>query len=224
MKTPATIAALLLAVPAVAETREDERLWVNVTATGSASGRLLYFAEVQTRVRDGATENDQLLLRPAIGWQVSDRLALYQGYARVVNNPATGPDRFENRSFQQANVAAGKVGAGALSFRLRLEQRWLEDGEGTGWRARSMVRYALPLRAGVGGAKLLGWAEPFVALNDTRWGQRGGFDQLRSFVGVELPVGRKSTVELGYLNQFVNRSGGDADINHVASVTVFIRP
>ena len=30
--------------------------------------------------------------------------------------------------------------------------------------------------------------EGFVALNDTDWGARGGFDQLRTFVGAELPL------------------------------------
>lgn len=218
---PAAI-AILSATPALAQTREDERLWINLTATGSIGDKLLYFAEVQPRLRDGGGELDQLLLRPAIGWKLNNTLSLYQGYARVVNNPASGADRFEDRSFQQANIGVGKVGPGALSFRLRMEQRWLNDGNDTGWRARAMTRYALPLSEG--GTKLLGWAEPFLALNDTDWGARKGFDQLRSFIGVELPAGGKSTVELGYLNQWIDRPAGARDVNHTLSVTVFVRP
>lgn len=214
----------VVATSAAAQTTHDGRGWVNLTAMGSVKDRLIYFAEVQTRTRDGADEYDQLLLRPAIGWKVSDTLSLYQGYARVISNPVRGRDTFEDRSFQQASWAPGKVGPLSVSLRFRLEQRWRQDGEDTGWRGRAMARFALPLQEDGKGAKLLGWAEPFVALNTTDWGARRGFDQLRSFAGLELPAGGKSTAEIGYLNQLVDRPAGARDMNHVVSITLFIRP
>ena len=219
-----TIAAVLLAVtPAAAQTRHDEGGWLNLTVQGPVSdGRVVYFAEVQPRfASDGRL--DQLLVRPAIGWKASARVTLYQGYAYVLSNPAAGVERREHRSFQQVTWTAGRVGPGDLSTRTRLEQRWLSDGNDTGWRLRQMVRYRVPFRATRGGVALLGWVEPFVALNTTDWGARAGFDQVRSFAGLEIPAGGRSTTEIGYLNQTIDRGGGRRQMNHVASVTVFFR-
>ncbi len=66
-------------------------------------------------------------------------------------------------------------------------------------------------------------SELFWALNDTDWGARSGFDQVRSFGGVEVPVGGKSTLELGYLNQTINDPGGQRRMNHGVSIAAFIR-
>ena len=217
------LAAALLPLPAAAQTSADEQAWVNITVQGSIKDELVYFAEVQPRFGDGASRLEQLLLRPAIGWKVSPRLTLYQGYAHVILPIAGARNRNEERSFQQVTWNAGQVGPGDLSTRTRLEQRWLSDGDDMGLRLRQMIRYRLPLREDRKGVGLLGWTEPFVALNDTDWGARAGFDQLRTFVGAEVPVGGASTAELGYMNQLIDRGGGVRQVNHIASVTVFVR-
>ena len=62
--------AATLASPALAQTDHDEQAWVNLTAIGSISGDLVYFAEVQPRFGNGA-RLDQLLLRGAVGWKLS---------------------------------------------------------------------------------------------------------------------------------------------------------
>jgi hypothetical protein len=217
------LAAAFLPLPATAQTDADEQVWVNITVQGSVKDRLVYFAEVQPRFGDGASRLEQLLLRPAIGWKATPRLTLYQGYAHVILPIAGARNRNEERSFQQVSWNAGQVGPGDLSTRTRLEQRWLSDGDDMGLRVRQMIRYRLPLRADRKGVGLLGWTEPFIALNDTDWGARAGFDQLRTFVGAEVPVGGASTAELGYMNQLIDRGGGVRRVNHIASVTVFVR-
>lgn len=217
--------AVACLIPAVAgaQTSADEQVWANLTVQGSVRDRLVYFAEVQPRFGEGASRLEQLLLRPAIGWKATPRLTLYQGYAHVILPIEGARNRNEERSFQQVSWSIGRVGPGDLSTRTRLEQRWLSDGDDMGWRVRQMVRYRLPLRADRTGVGLLGWTEPFVALNDTDWGARAGFDQLRTFVGAEVPVGGASTAELGYMNQLVDRGGGVRRVNHIASVTIFVR-
>jgi hypothetical protein len=217
------LALLALAAPARAETISDAQAWINLTAMGSLKGRLIYFAEVQPRMFDNAERLGQLLIRPAIGWQVSPSLALYQGYAHVVQPIAGGRDVNEERSFQQVSWTVGKIGRGTLSSRTRFEQRWRSDGGDTGFRFREMLRYAHPLRADAKGTKALVYAEAFVAANDTDWGARKGFDQLRSFAGLEIPVKGRTTVEAGYLNQRVNQTRGRIGDNHVASISLFFR-
>ena len=214
--------ALSVASPALAETDHDEQAWVNLTASGSVSGDLVYFAEVQPRFGNGA-RLDQLLLRGAVGWKLSPSVTLYQGYAHVVTAIDRGRDINEERSFQQLNVALGKPLGGELSSRTRLEQRWRSNGSGVGLRLREMVRYEHALARDSDAVNALVWSEAFVAFNDTDWGARSGFDQLRTFVGAELGLPGASTIEVGYLNQTINQTAGRTRMNHAASVTVWYR-
>lgn len=215
--------ALGLAGQAHARTSEDEQLWINLTAMGSLSGKLVYFAEIQPRMGDGISRLDQLLLRGAVGWKLSPGLTVYQGYAHVVLPVDGGSDVNEERSFQQVSWTVGKPWGGELSSRTRLEQRWRSDGEDMGWRLREMLRYEKPLKPGGNAVNALIYGEGFVALNSTDWGAKGGFDQLRSFIGAELGLGGASTAEVGYLNQYINQRGGNSRVNHVASITLFFR-
>lgn len=213
----------LLPMSASAATSEDEQFWLNLTAMGSVKDDLVYFAEIQPRIGDGVSRVDQSLFRGALGWKLSPSVTLYQGYAHVVVPIEGGKDINEERSFQQLNWTMGKPWGGELSSRTRLEQRWRSDGDDMGWRFREMIRYEKPLRAGSDAVNALVYAEGFAALNDTDWGVRSGFDQLRSFVGAEIGLPGASTMEVGYLNQLINQRAGDTRVNHVASVTLFFR-
>ncbi len=218
------------ASPAAARSVTDEQVWLNATVIGTLPGsKVAYFLEAQPRFTDGAGRLGQLLLRPAIGWKFSGAVTAYAGYAHVVNPVEGGRDRNEERLFAQlswtsAGSGAGpKRGAGTLSSRTRLEHRRLSNGDDTGWRLREMVRYVHPL-GDPGRTRALAYGEAFVAFDDTDWGARKGFDQLRSFVGAEIPLAGKSTIEAGYLNQLVNATGGVTRVNHVLSLTLFVRP
>lgn len=210
------------AMPAAADTRHDEQIWVNLTAMGSLKGDLLYFAEVQPRFTDGAGRLGQLLVRPALGVRLSDRLSLYQGYAYVPTPRQGERDLREHRSFQQLSWMIAKPMGGELSSRSRFEQRWRRDGGDTGFRLREMLRFEWPVAGN--GLAALGYAEGFIALNDTDWGARSGFDQLRSFAGMEIAVAGRSTIELGYLNQYVREPAGRRRMNHILSFSLFLRP
>ncbi|WP_448663289.1 DUF2490 domain-containing protein [Sphingomonas sp. CJ20] len=213
----------LCAAGAHAQTQQDEQVWVNLTAMGGLRGDVVYFAEVQPRTGDGVSRLDQMLLRGAIGVKLSPRVTLYQGYAHVVSPVDGARDIHEDRSFQQLNWNIGKALGGELSSRTRLEQRWRSNGSGTGWRLREMLRYETPLKPGTNGPSALVYSEAFVALNDTDWGARAGFDQVRNFAGLEIPVGGASTIEAGYLNQWIDQPGRRSRMNHVASLTLFFR-
>lgn len=217
------IAALLVATPAAAQTENDAQVWVNLTATGSIKDRLVYFAEVQPRAANDASRLDQLLLRPAIGWKLSDRVTVYQGYARVLTYVGDRDTRREHRPFQQVTWTLPQGPRAEIQSRTRLEQRWRDDGDDMGLRLREMIRGEIAFARDGRGVRALGYAELFVGLRRTDWNTRPGFDQLRSFAGVEVPVGGRSTLELGYLNQLLDRPGAAVRMNHVASLTLFAR-
>jgi hypothetical protein len=221
---PAALALALPVAPACAQTTQDEQAWINVTVTGALKDDLLYFVEAQPRFTDGVSEMSQAILRGAIGWRLSDRVSVYQGYAYIAQPvPGPGADRDEQRSFQQLSWTL-LPGATEISARTRFEQRWVSGFDDMGLRVRQTARVETPIAPGSKPLKGVLSLEGMFALNDTDWGARSGFDQLRSFVGVEVPLKGKSTVEAGYLNQLVNRSGGATAVNHVASVTLNIRP
>lgn len=221
-KTIFPLLAMMAVTPASAAT-DDEQFWLQTIGQGRITGDLVYFAEVQSRFGSGMDGLDQMLIRPAIGVKLSPRLTVYQGYAYVRTPRPGGGETREHRSFQQINWSLGRVAGGPLSSRTRVEQRWLSSGDDMGWRVRQMLRLAVPLGKGPGGVSALGYAEGFAALNDTDWGARKGFDRLRSFAGLELPIAGKSTVEVGYLNQYVNNRGRADDSDHVLLVTLQLR-
>lgn len=221
---PAAALALAFAVPAAARTQEDEQAWINVTLMGSAKDDLVYFVEAQPRLMERLSEMRQGIVRGAIGWRLSDRVSVYQGYAHIAQPvEGAGADRDEDRSFQQISWTL-LPGATEIQSRTRFEQRWVAGFGDTGLRVRQMLRFETPVARGARPLKALVSLEGMAAFNDTDWGARAGFDQLRSFAGVEVPLKGKSTVEAGYLNQLVNRPGGDLAVNHVASLSLFIRP
>lgn len=220
--------ALLLLLPAAAQAQavrdtHDEQMWINVTGFGEI-GDITLFAEIQPRIGGGISRLDQSMIRTAAGVKLTGRLSILQGYARV-RTPVEGrADTTEDRSFQQINWTLG----GGVSSRTRLEQRWVSTGGDTGWRLRQLVRFVQPLgerRPGRRpGVAALVHAEGFFALNDTDWGARAGFDRLRSFAGAEVPIGGKSTVEIGYMNQLINQARRGDTMDHIASISLFLRP
>ncbi len=113
---PALSCALIaMAAPAQARTAEDEQFWLNLTAMGPISGDLVYFAEIQPRFGDGVSGVDQTILRGGLGWKLSHRVTVYQGYAHVVLPVDNGRDVNEERSSSRSTGPSASPGA--ASFR-----------------------------------------------------------------------------------------------------------
>jgi hypothetical protein len=127
----------------------------------------------------------------------------------------------EHRPWQQLtwNIP---VDGFTLVSRSRLEQRFVEDGSETGWRLRQFLRASRPFGAD-GRRYVTAYDEVFLELNDTRWGQRAGLRQNRAFAGIGWFIDgpRKTAVEVGYLNQWVDRPGEDR-MNHILSINLFV--
>jgi hypothetical protein len=72
---------------ALAETVDDFRIWGNVTARGNFGSidpglkQWRWWAEVQPRTRESGKEMDQLLIRPGVGYALTDRSTVWIGYA-----------------------------------------------------------------------------------------------------------------------------------------------
>lgn len=211
---------LLAATPALADDH-DAQAWGNVTWQGPVSGKLLLWAEAQERFGDDVGRLSQSILRPGVGWQASKTVQLWAGYGRITNHNR-GADVSEDRTWQQLSWNAGQVGGGTLTTRTRMEQRWVETGSDAGWRLRQLVKYSRPVKPGAD-LHLVAISEVFFALDDTDWGARSGFDQVRNFAGVGFSVAPKARLEVGYMNQYIERPGPNDRMNHIASFNLLGR-
>ena len=106
--------------------------------------------------------------------------------------------------------------------RTRLEQRFRDGGDDTGWRLRQFFKFTYPL-PNKPSVSLVGYDEMFFALNNTDWGAKSGFDRNRLFLGAAWVLGKKGRwAEIGYLNQYVNKASGRNLMEHILSVSVFL--
>ncbi|MFN4328797.1 MAG: DUF2490 domain-containing protein [Limnobacter sp.] len=202
--------------PAAHANQEDNRLWSSLITEGQLGSTTRWFLEIQNRLRDDATKQDQLIVRPAVSYALTDRSTLWLGYAHVETRNNQGSTS-ENRLWQQYQVT-GKWDTLNWLSRTRLEQRDLQGQPDQSHRLRQMIRFSHPVSQGSAWS-YLGWNELFINLNDTNWAGGSGINQNRAFAGMLFKTSDKSRIEFGYLNQVVNvTTGRENQTNHIASV------
>lgn len=224
---PFVLALLCALLPqSLPAAEHDFHTWGAVVASGALvpehpSWR--YWLEGQGRFDDDSTRFNQGIVRGAIGHALGERAVLWAGYALIPTHPrGRGNDSTEHRAWQQLTWRAAQPFAGwTLSTRSRLEQRFVDTGDDTGWRARHLFKLTHEL-GDDGRCYLALWDEIFVHLNDTDWGAASGFDQNRAFAGLGLRLAPSVITEIGYLHQYVDRQRRAAASNHVLSLTVFL--
>ncbi len=212
----ASVLALLLGSGVASA--DDSQLWSAVALTGKADNeRLLLWFDGHARFSDDASQLGVSIVRPGIGWRVSDKLDLWLGYARVTAHPGENID--EDRVWQQATYPIAEVFGGKLSGRTRLEQRFRDSDNETAVRLRQFFRWAVKFDDS--DYSFVAWNETFFGLNSAAARQRDGFDQNRAFLGFAWQANSRLRAEVGYLNNQIKRVGDDAS-NHNFSVTLFV--
>lgn len=208
--------ALLAAAPAVVAADEDPNIWLAQTANIELDDNFVLGLEAQERFTNDASRLGQFLFRPSVGYKLDKTTTVHLGYAYVYTDPQNGTPTNEHRAYQQLSFRVAGDGKGVtVTGRTRFEQRFLEEVDGTALRVRQQIRLTAPLSKKV---RAVAWTEAFVGLNQTRF-QRDGLGLWRNFAGVSVPVSKKLTLEPGYLNQYVRRTGTDR-IDHVANLTL----
>ena len=220
------VVAWSLAAGAVSEVHADStvnqdfRLWAPIYLTVPLSTSFIGYMEVNPRFGDDVSQLDQLLLRPAIGYKLTDHVSLWQGYAWIGNYQPSF--REENRLFQQLIYKQTFPFVKVFS-RSRLEERFMEHTDGTALRARTMLRGDVPL------LQIPDWAfvvydEIFVNLNTVGNGPESGFDQNRLFLGMNHQLTKYFNMDFGYQMQALNnsQSGLINQINNIILLQCFI--
>jgi len=225
-----TAALLLLTLalgPALAETEDDEGLWLLALGQGSLGSaeqepaKLRWWLDVQARFSNESDGFGQSLVRPGIGYAINGQTSLWLGYAWIRTSPSSGSDFDEHRIWQQL-IWSKPLSRVSFLSRTRLEQRFRDDGSDTGWRLRQFFKASYAL-SGNPNVSLVGYDELFFGLNDTDWGARSGFDRNRLFLGVGWRLGNSGhSMEIGYLNQFTDAASGKDLMEHILSLNVFL--
>jgi hypothetical protein len=212
---------------AQAQTRDDGGLWTLWLGQGDLGSlnsdwkRVRWWLDVQDRRRDEGETFDMFLFRPGLGYAITPRVTAFLGYALIESDPANRDAFTEHRAWQQLSWSPPVEGF-TLQSRARLEQRFVEDESETGLRFRELVKATFPLSSSKAFFASV-YDEAFFELNDTAWGQRSGFRQNRAFVGLGWRLDRehKFSLEVGYLNQWIDRPDLDR-LNHLLSLNLFM--
>ncbi len=236
MKT--RLLALCLAVVGLTSVHASDQhdnnthLWVNYVGDhplfGTPWGLHL---EVQNRLADFGEKWQQLLIRPGLNYTISPTLTVSAGYAYVETHPYgdyPALDEFpEHRLWEQAVLTRQALGL-EWQHRLRLEQRRIGELQrnATGGydvgnyryenRIRYMLRTTVPLTADKKTYLAL-WDEVFFNFGSNV--VKNYFDQNRLFIGVGRKLSDTTRLEIGYMEQTIQRRGGAIwENNHTVSV------
>ena len=218
-----------------AELQTDTGIWGAALARGNfaylnpeLSKRWLWWMEGQVRARECCSSDialNQSLIRPGLGYALTDQSTVWLGYAHAWNELPDNTDIQEDRIWEQY-MWSGKTPLGAFTSRSRLEQRWQANGSDTGSRFRQFFKFSWPISF-LPGVDFVVWDEVFVNLNNTDWGPKlqshQGFDQNRGFVGFGYRFTPEIKTEIGYMNQYIDvHSSSNNRMNNIFSVWLFI--
>jgi len=214
------IGAFLPIAPALAQVTNDGRAWLNMQLVGETGiDKFKWYLEVQPRWRNGVSELDQRLIRPALIYEVTEDTSVWFGYVSVKGFGDTGGLR-ENRLWQQLLTEFRPTENIRIKSQTRFEQRRFEGFSDTSYKLRQKLALYVPFYSG-SKYSLLTYGELHHNFNDTDSGATRGLDQYRLFGGIEWKPSKKFSIETGYLNQyFDNRKAPDLN-NHIFSTTIY---
>jgi hypothetical protein len=215
-------APIVLALPAPAWARDDQQIWTTGVVNVKLSDSWRLQEEVVGRFSDNRNGLYEIEANTLLGYRLNKKVTLWAGYTHDPQYSEGDFTAMERRLREQVtfdNVA--QLGPGKLSFRVRTEQRWRSNADGTGWRLRPYVKYSVPFRKGAKTSLTLS-SEFFVDLNTTPFQKQAGVERMRNLIAVNTPLTKNLNAEIGYLNQYGFVRHGDDTIDHVASVSLIV--
>ena len=210
------VPALAIAAPATA--REDTQYWQNVTVNVALPNNFKIQNETVLRTSDtrGFYEVENNLM---VGKKLNKVVTVWLGYTFDPQYSHGTFIRREHRFRQQVNFDGfAMIGKVKLSGRVRLEERWREGLPGTAYRLRPQVKASVPI---AGKTTLTVSSEPFFNLNNTGFQTVDGLERMRNAIYISVPLGKKVSVDFGYLNQhsFVPNGPDNSDTVLTAGIT-----
>ena len=196
----------------------DPGLWAPTYILLPINNKFKANLEISPRIQKNISHINQLFLRPSLGYQLTENLSIWQGYAWITNYIP----RFvrEERIWQQI-LHEKHFSKFTLINRLRLEERFIQDINGVPLRMRYLFKVKIPF------GETKKWAfvifdEPFINLDTHFKGPKAGVDQNRFFIGLNRKLSDNVSVEGGYQMQYINRRSPMQDkLNHIILINMY---
>ena len=196
----------------------DLGLWTPVFITLPINKKVSSSLEINPRTQDDVTRFDQLFIRPALSYRLSDKLSLWQGYSW---NPIFHPFKNNQRIWQQIQLNED-FKKYSLESRFRLEERFLEGVSGIPVRGRYRLGAWIPLDKNKIWKFVL-WDEIWFNFNSRPNGPQSGYDRNWLFAGINKKISENVNLEGGYMFQYINNRSPKQDLlNHVILVNLYI--
>lgn len=202
--------AAMLAAPTTAAAADDNfELWFNPAIAIDLDDDTGVEIETAQRFRSAANGPDTYFVRLWLAQKLDANFTISGAVERRVNDG----DNDETRLLQQLNAKSG-----ILRARLRLEQRFVDDADQTGWRIRPRLGVNVPLGRD-GRWAMIADAEPFFTLRPTSNGGQKGLTTLRTQVGVNFAATERLELGLIYLRNQDIRDGRQDRVGHAPLLT-----
>ena len=217
MKLKAIAAALAVAIavptPGYAAT-SDSQIWTNGAINAKLGDHWRLQEELTLRFSDKHDGLYEIESNTLLGYRINNVVTLWAGYTHDPQYSAGDFTIMEHRAREQVTFDGfAKLGPGKLSGRMRLEERWRRNVDGTGWRVRPYLKYSLPI---AGKTALNLSTEPFFNLNTTPFQKQSGLERVRNLATISTPLTKKLAGEIGYMNQHGFVRGGPDTSDNVA--------
>lgn len=213
-------------------TAEDFYTWAGFEMTGRFSENSPYLKNfryklfMQGRFGDNSSRFTQGLIRTGAGYAFNEKVTAWLGYDWVPTSRPLAIQHFNDQALWQQLSLKDNYSFVTVLSRTRFEQHFF-DIPGSSDAAqlfRQMFKFSMPMSFVTPRVSFVVWNEIFINLNSTDAGTRSGFNQNRAFAGVNYPVNRNQSLEIGYMNQYINRPDNPLpdQMLHVLSVTLLL--
>ncbi len=230
-----TLLSLIISRTVTAEkVTEDSHTWAGITIFGDlpATNPMLknfkYMLSSQGRFGNDTSRFTQGLIRPGIGYGVNEKTTIWIGYDWLpTSRPLALNSPFNEHRLWQQLLLKDTYSIGVVSSRTRLEQRFFDIPGSTdvSHRYRQKLRLSVPAPFVSPSFSFVFWNEIYVNLqNATGAGVQRGFNQNWAFAGIGYSLSKTTAMEIGYLNQFINRpqSPRSDQINHILLINILL--
>ena len=203
-----------------AQASDDWGMWLSHTYQGPFAGSpWLGFLEIAPRTKKDNSRFNQIIIRPALGYQLTQHWQLWLGYTwQGEYDTARDFELATHDVFQQVVWIKNLTPSLNFQYRARLEQRFFAEVGGVAHRLRQRWRfeYSLPDSQ----AYLIAADELFIYFNDLNNSRvsgtvQSGVNQNRIYGGIGYNLAPGVKIDTGYQLQYVNQFNGQDLFNHV---------
>ncbi len=185
-----------------------------------------YTLQLHTRYLLEAPGFHQAVVRGGVAYSPIENLSLWVGSdfvpTQLIRN---GEMRYENRVWQQVQLAINLKKNMSIVFRSRLEQRFLHGRADVALRLRERLYFYLSHLFHFTPDKMtpVVYDEIFFNLNRSSWVPRKVIDQNRLFIGYAIKLKKYFVLQVGYMNQF--QAGRSLNfVNHILYASFIFSP